>query len=81
MAWLARCMAHTALSESAEPRDYRVALGLPHWRATMDAEYAALIQNQTWRLVPRPPSVNVIDSKWIFKVKHHANGSIEQYKA
>jgi histone deacetylase 1/2 len=74
-------MAHATSSDSAEPRDYRVALGLPHWRAAMDAEYIALIQNQTWRLVPRLPGVNVIDCKWVFKAKHHADGSIERYKA
>src|SRR3954462_11280757 len=27
------------------------------------------------------PGVNVIDCKWVFKVKKHADGSIERYKA
>ncbi|KAK1614057.1 hypothetical protein QYE76_019574 [Lolium multiflorum] len=81
VAWLTRCMAHAVTSESAEPRDFRVAMALPHWRSAMDSEYAALLRNQTWQLVPRPAGVNVIDSKWVFKVKHHADGSIERYKA
>jgi histone deacetylase 1/2 len=74
-------MAHAVSTASAEPRDYRVALGVPHWRVAMDAEFDALLKNRTWQLVPRPPGVNVIDSKWIFKVKYHADGSIERYKA
>jgi histone deacetylase 1/2 len=74
-------MAHAVSSDSAEPRDYRVALQIPHWRAAMDAEFGALIQNRTWHLVSQPTGVNVIDSKWVFKVKHHADGSIERYKA
>jgi histone deacetylase 1/2 len=47
----------------------------------MELEYQALLRNQTWTLVPPPPRVNVIDSKWVFKVKKHADGSIERYKA
>ena len=47
----------------------------------MEQEYQALLQNETWTLVPPPPRVNIIDSKWVFKVKKHADGSIERYKA
>jgi histone deacetylase 1/2 len=47
----------------------------------MELEYQALLRNETWTLVPPPPRVNVIDSKWVFKVKKHADGSIERYKA
>jgi hypothetical protein len=47
----------------------------------MDLEFKALWRNGTWQLVPPCASVNVIDSKWIFKVKKRADGSIERYKA
>jgi histone deacetylase 1/2 len=47
----------------------------------MEQEYHALLRNETWTLVPPPPRVNVIDSKWVFKVKKHSDGSIERYKA
>ncbi|KAK1660741.1 hypothetical protein QYE76_048900 [Lolium multiflorum] len=57
------------------------AMSIPHWRAAMELEYNALLRNETWTLVPPPSSVNVIDSKWVFKVKKHADGSIERYKA
>jgi hypothetical protein len=33
--------------------------------------------NGTWKLVPQPPGKKVIGSKWVFKVKHNADGSIE----
>jgi histone deacetylase 1/2 len=32
-------------------------------------------------LVPSKPGANVIDYKWVFKVKRHVYGSIEKYKA
>ncbi|KAK1661700.1 hypothetical protein QYE76_049859 [Lolium multiflorum] len=44
-------------------------------------EFAALKDNGTWILVPPVPGVNLIDSRWVFKVKLHADGSIERYKA
>ena len=47
----------------------------------MEQEFHALLRNKTWTLVPPPPRVNVIDSKWVFKVKKHSDGSIERYKA
>jgi hypothetical protein len=47
----------------------------------MEAELSALQANDTWRLAPPVPCVNMIDFRWIFKVKLHADGSIELYKS
>jgi hypothetical protein len=47
----------------------------------MTDEYHALIKNKTWRLVPLTPGKNLIDCKWVYKVKHKADGSIDRYKA
>jgi hypothetical protein len=44
-------------------------------------EYQALIKNQTWHLIPPRPDLNVIDCKWVFKLKQKADGSIDRYKA
>jgi hypothetical protein len=47
----------------------------------MDAEMAALHRNGTWRLVPPRSGLNVIDSRWVYKLKHNADGSVDRYKA
>ncbi|KAK1662019.1 hypothetical protein QYE76_050178 [Lolium multiflorum] len=66
---------------TAEPRHYTAAMQIPHWRSAMELEYQALLKNDTWTLVPPKPGVNIIDCKWVFKVKKHVDGSIERYKA
>jgi hypothetical protein len=37
--------------------------------------------NNTWSLVPFHPSMNIIGSRWVYKIKYHANDNIECYKA
>lgn len=55
---------------------------LKHCKMSTDGrEYAALLKNRTWHLVPPRQGVNFIDSKWVFKLKRKPNGSIDRYKA
>ena len=39
------------------------------------------MKNETWELVPRRRGINLIDSKWVYKIKKKADGSIERFKA
>ena len=39
------------------------------------------MKNDVWDIVPRPEGKSVVTSKWIYKIKHVADGSIEKYKA
>lgn len=55
--------------------------GLLHWVAAMKEELQALHDNHTWTLVPHHPSMNVIGSKWVYRTKLKADGSLEHLKA
>ena len=39
------------------------------------------MKNGVWEIVPRPSDKSVVTSKWIFKIKHAVDGSIDKYKA
>lgn len=73
--------ATTSSSPSPVPTNYRSALADANWRAAMMDEYQALVDNNTWQLVPRPPGANVVTGKWIFRHKFHADGSLARHKA
>jgi len=47
----------------------------------MDEEMAALDANATWELVVLLEDKKAIGCKWVYKVKHNANGSMNRYKA
>ena len=47
----------------------------------MSEEYQSIMKNDVWEIVPRPEGNSVVTSKWIYKIKHAANGSIEKHNA
>jgi hypothetical protein len=53
----------------------------PQWHEAMDREIATLQQARTWIDVERPPGKNVVGSKWVFRLKFKADGTINKYKA
>jgi histone deacetylase 1/2 len=71
---------HLAVA-SEEPSSLNDALSDPNWKHAMDNEYSALMKNKMWHLVPPQQGRNVIDCKWVYKVKRKADGTIDRYKA
>ena len=72
--------AHLATVDE-EPSSLQDALTNKNWKLAMDVEFDALLKNKTWHLVPPRKGRNVVDCKWVYKVKKKADGSIDRYKA
>jgi len=53
----------------------------PTWVDAMVEEYDSIIKNSVWEVIPRPVGMSVVGSRWIYKVKQVADGSVEKYKA
>lgn len=51
------------------------------WRKAMADEIESHKQNGTWEMCCLPPGRKAIFSKWVFKIKYTADGSVEKYKA
>jgi hypothetical protein len=66
---------------SAEPHNLANAISDPNWKSAMKPEFSGLLHNKTWHLVPPVPDRNLIDCKWVYKVKHKADSSVDRYKA
>lgn len=64
-----------------EPDCVSQALVIPEWKAAMEDEYNALLRNNTWVLVPQTPDMNLITTKWLFRVKYTKDGRVDRYKA
>ena len=44
-------------------------------------EYHSIMKNDVWEIVPRLEGKSVVTSRWLYKLKHVADGSVEKYKA
>lgn len=47
----------------------------------MRQELEALERNGTWEITKLPPGCKAIMSRWVYKIKHKADGGIDRYKA
>ena len=67
-----------------EPRTIDEALSSgfsKEWKEAADLEYKAMLDNGTWELVELPDGRTPVGSKWVFRVKHKSDGTIERFKA
>ncbi|MCH80835.1 retrovirus-related Pol polyprotein from transposon TNT 1-94 [Trifolium medium] len=74
---------HYALNIStlSEPSTYEEAMHNEQWKNAINVELSALLKNHTWDLVKLPSHKKAIGCKWVFKLKLHADGSVERHKA
>jgi hypothetical protein len=71
-------------SDAPEPKSFWQAMSGPDadkWYKAAAIEMQAHLDNGTWELVKLCAGQKAIGSKWVFKIKHNADGSIERYKA
>jgi len=65
----------------SKPSSYEETTNHQIWREAMVEEYASIMKNDVWEVVRRPEGKHFVTSRWLYKIKHVADGSIEKYKA
>ena len=63
-----------------EPHTYYETYTDPLWQQVINEEPDALHKNHTWNMVDLPPDQFVVGSRWVYKIKTKADGSVERYK-
>jgi hypothetical protein len=75
---------YTDYTNYVEPQTRSQALLLPdaaHWEEAMQAELRAhQVQGSMEFLYDLPPHKRALDTKWVYKLKKNANGSLDKYK-
>ncbi|KAG2758478.1 hypothetical protein Pcac1_g29383 [Phytophthora cactorum] len=68
----------------SEPTTFQEAVNGPdqvHWRKAIRAELESMRLRGVFRAAKLPNGQRAIGTKWVFKIKRKADGSIEKYKA
>ena len=67
--------------DSIEPATFTEPSMYPAWRQAMSEEFYALQRQGTWTLVPCSSKKHVVGCRWVYKIKHHPDGSVAKFKA
>lgn len=51
------------------------------WKRAIEDELNSMYKNNVWTLVKLPEGMNLVDNKWVFKVKRNEKGEIIRHKA
>ncbi|KAG6619866.1 Integrase catalytic core protein [Phytophthora cinnamomi] len=71
-------------SDSAEPKTFQEAVNGPdqvQWRKAIRAELKSMRLRGVFRAAKLPNNQRAVGTKWVFKIKRNADGSIEKFKA
>ena len=64
----------------SEPFSFEEADDQQVWRDAM-VQYTSIVNNDVWDIVPILKGKSMVNSRWLFKIKHVAYGSINNFKA
>jgi hypothetical protein len=64
-----------------EPTTFEEVVQKKQWKEVMMEEHQSIMKNDVWEIVPRPKEKLVVTSKWVYKIKHATDGSVDKYKA
>lgn len=70
-----------SLTVEKKPSFFAQVVRDPKWRIAMQEELNGLESNNTWSLQPLPLGKKLVGCKWVYKIKLHADRTVERSKA
>jgi hypothetical protein len=65
----------------SKPSTFQEATDQQVWWDAMVEKYTSIMKNDVLDIMPRLEGKSVVSSKWLYKIKHAADGNIEKFKA
>ncbi|NDA63213.1 MAG: hypothetical protein EBX50_14410 [Chitinophagia bacterium] len=82
--WIVGSEERASLATERVPTSFKEAKegpDAPNWIKATEEEYASILENGTWTLVPLPPGRKAVGCKWVYRIKRDAAGNIKRWKA
>jgi hypothetical protein len=64
-----------------EPSTFEEAVQKGQRKEATTEEHQSIMKNEVCEIIPRPKEKLVVTSKWVYKIKHAVDGSVDKYKA
>jgi len=64
----------------SKPSTFQEAVEKPEWKDAMMEEYHSIMKNDIWKVISRLEEKSIVNSRWIYKIKHAADDSIDKCK-
>lgn len=75
------CHYSLTISSDTESKSYVEAYKYDCWNKAKKVELTALEKTCTWNIVDLPLNTKLIGCRWVYKIKHRVDGTIERFKA
>lgn len=69
------------ISTKSEPKTFLEAVISEKWHAPMNEELQTSVETRTFLVVSQPEGKQPIGCRWVYRIKHNADGTIDRYRA
>ncbi|KAG7551468.1 Retrotransposon Copia-like N-terminal [Arabidopsis thaliana x Arabidopsis arenosa] len=69
------------ISVESEPKTFGEAIKSEKWHAPMNEELQTCVNTGTFSVVSLPEGKKPIGCRWVYRIKHNADGTIDRYRA
>ncbi|KAG7572108.1 Reverse transcriptase RNA-dependent DNA polymerase [Arabidopsis suecica] len=69
------------ISAESEPKNFGEAIKSEKWHGPMNEELQTCVNTGTFSVVTLPEGKKPIGCRWVYRIKHHADGTIDRYRA